>query len=372
MNRTIPMMSAMLGLAFVATPAEAHSRRPPAPELGTVEVMNRTGVPITVSVESGSTRVLTAWETARFRAVEGERTVVATYTQFGKSQTLFATDVRVRDHRSVRLDARPPAAGKVRVINDTGVMATVFANGHEVAELAPRASRILTVPLGYNDMKMVAEGLTIESERLVVNPFGEDTVVGRAPRFADLVVSNPLPFAVQVELERGATRRVPAYGSVVFDDVAVGRTDVTVSRLGGQLVDRDSVDVDPFHGARMRVDLPTTGLVKLESADDDMLRVTLDGRLVATLAPFQETTLLLPRGPGYLEVRELDGTLVMRTIVEVDPLRERDVSFGRVERYDRGQHRPAEAVSDADHDHASCSDRAHGHERDHEHEYASR
>ena len=57
------------------------------------------------------------------------------------------------------------------------------------------------------------------------------------------------------------------------------------------------------------------------------------------MAPFQEVTLLLPRGPGFLEVRELDGTLVERTMVDVDPLREQSVSFGHVERYDRGQHR---------------------------------
>lgn len=367
MNRSILTASALVTLALAPTQAEARSRRHSSPDLGTVEVMNRTGVPLTVSVESGSTQVLSPWETARFRAVEGERTVVATYTQFGKAQTLFATEVHVRDHRSVRLDARPPSAGKVRVVNETGVMARVFDNGREVAELAPGGSRILTVALGYHDVHMIAEGITVESEHFVVNAFGSDTVVGRAPRFADLVVSNPLPFPVTVEVEDGPARRVAAYGKTTFEDVPAGRNEVTVRRLGGHFVDAEVVSVSPFHGARMRVDEPTTGLVTLESADDDMLRVTLDGRLVATMAPFQEVTLLLPRGHGFLEVRELDGSLVERTMIDVDPLREASVGFGRVERYDRGQHRPDEVSS------RSCTEagdhRSHRHaEDDHEDE----
>jgi hypothetical protein len=339
MNRTVPSLLALLGLVLIASPAEAHSRRAPMRSNGVVQVMNRTPVPITVSVEGGATRSLVPWETARFSVPEGNRSVVATYSQFGVTQTLFRTEVRVRDYRVAQVDATPPSVGKVRVVNDTGVMASVLDNGREVAELAPGSSRILTVPLGRNDVHIVAEGITVESEHLVVNAFGDDTVVGRAPRFADLVVTNPLPFAVDLQLDRGGGRRVGAYGSVVFEDVRVGVVDVTVRRLGGQLVERESVRVDPFRGARMRIDAPSTGLVKLESADDDMLRVTLDGRLVATMAPFQEVTLLLPRGPGFLEVRELDGTLVERTMVDVDPLREQSVSFGHVERYDRGQHR---------------------------------
>ncbi len=338
MTRTAPSLLAFLTLSLVASPAEAHSNRSHPRDIGTIEVMNRTPVPITVSVESGGTRVLRPWETAHFSVAAGRRTVRATYSQFSAIHTLFSTEVRVRDHRVVRLDATPPKVGRVQVVNDTRVLARVFDNGHEVADLAPGASRILTVPLGRNDVHIVAEGLTLESEHLIVNAFGNDTVVGHAPRSADLAVSNPLPFAVELTLGCGTSRRVAAYGSTVLDDVRTGRTEVTVRRLGGQFVDQSTVDVDPFHGGRMRVEVPNTGLVQLESADDDMLRVTVEGRLVATMAPFQETTLLLPRGPAYLEVRELDGTLVARSVVNVDPLRSTDMQFGRVERYDRGQH----------------------------------
>jgi hypothetical protein len=358
MNRTVPSMFAILGLALIATPAEARSHR--ARDVGTVEVMNRTSVPLTVSVESGGTRVLSPWETARFGALEGRRTVRATYEQFGMAQTLFATEVRVHEYRSVRLDARPPESGRIRVVNETGVRATVLDNGREVAELAPGTSRILTVPLGRNDVHVIAAGITVESEHLIVNAFDDDTVVGRVPRFADLVVKNPLPFAVDVQVDGRPSRRVSAYGSVVLDDVRTGRTEVTVRRTTGQVVDQSNVSVDPFRGGYMRVDVPNTGLVKLESADDDMLRVTLDGRLVATMAPFQQVTLALPVGAGFLEVREMDGRLVHRTMIEVDPLREVGVGFGEVERYDRGQHRRSEpeAVSCHDGDHTD----AYGHE----------
>ncbi len=348
MNRTVPALLVTLSLAVLSTPAEAHSRRSSTPPVGYVSIDNHAGVPLSVTVEGSGARVVGAWETVRFATYEGEISVGATYSQYGNTYSLAHRDVRVRSHRTTSLTLGAPESGKVKVVNDTGVTASVFLNGRTFTSLTPGASRILTVPLGKTELTMFANGVRVESACLEVRPFSESTVVAHAPAFADLIVSNPLPFAVDVTVDHGSQRRVAASSSTVFTDVRVGRVEVEYERLGGFAIDDEIVNVRAWSGAEMTVNTPRTGLVRLDSDAGEFVRVFIDGRLVSLVEPFAETTLLLPIGPTVLEVRKLEGGLVERSYVVVDPLRTTSLEFGRREEgkhvsYDdeSRHHRPA-------------------------------
>ena len=343
MKTNLPCLLAMLSLAAAATPAEAHSRHGQSWPTGTVLVENRSGIPVSVYVEGSGIRSLRAWETAAVPAVEGYDVVRATYQDQGSTYTLATREVRVRRYRTSVVELSPPTVAHVLAVNDTGVRAEVFVNGREAAELSPGSSRTLSVAPGFARLEMVANGTTVESKRVEVTPLDGTTIVGHAPRFGDIVVQNPLPFAVDISLNGGKERRIEAYGSTRLIGVAVGTAEVSVRRTEGFLVDNERVNVRPWSGGAMIVDVPQTGLVRMQSNDDSTLRVFVDGRLVRMLSPFEDATLLLDRGDATIEVRTLDGRLVTRSFVEVDPLRSRTLSFGRRDgdgRYDEGQHRP--------------------------------
>lgn len=342
MKLPVPALLVTLSLAVFATPADAHSRRPTTPPVGYVTVDNHAGTPVTVTVEGSGARVVGAGETVRFATYEGEISVSATYSQYGNTYSLISRDVRVRSHRSTELSLGAPTSGKVKVVNDTGVAASVFLDGRTFTSLSPGATRILTVPLGMNELTMFANGVRVESTCLEVHPFSEATVVARAPAFADLVVSNPLPFAVDVTVDHGSERRVAANTSTVFPHVRVGRVVVESERVGGYAIDDETVNVRAWSGAEMTVNTPRTGLVRLDSDTGEFVRVFIDGRLVSLIEPFADTTLLLPVGPTVLEVRKLEGGLVERSYVVVDALRTTSLEFGRREHdkrvSDRGDH----------------------------------
>lgn len=329
MKLSLPCLLATLTLATYTAPADAHSRRPTPPATGYVSIDNHAGVPMTVTVEGSGSRVLAAWESGRFATYEGDISVRAAYTQYGSSFSLVNREVRVRAHRTTDVTLNAPDAGKVRLVNDTGVASTVFLNGRTLANLSAGSTRILSVPLGPNELTMVANGVRVESARVDVRPFSESTVVGKAPAFADLIVSNPLPFAVDVTVDHGSARRLSATSSTVFPHVRVGRVEVESKRIGGYLIDEEPVSVRAWSGAEMTIDTPRTGLVKLDNDARELVRVFVDGRLVSLLEPHADATLLLPAGPVVLEVRTLQGGLVERSYVVVDPLRTTSLDFGR-------------------------------------------
>lgn len=358
MKLSVPALLVSLSLAVLSTPADAHSRRSYTPPVGYVSVDNHAGVPVTVTVEGSGARVVGAWETVRFATHEGEISVVATYSQYGNTYSLTSREVRVHGRRTTALTIGAPESGKVKVVNDTGVAASVFVGGRSYASLSPGASRILTVPLGKAELTMFANGVLVESACVEVRPFSEKTLVAEAPAFADLVVSNPLPFAVDVMVDHGSKHRVAANSSTVLPHVRVGRVEVEYERLGGYAIDEELVNVRAWSGAEMTVNTPRTGLVRLDSDACEFVRVFIDGRLVSLIEPFAETTLLLPLGPTVLEVRKLEGTLVERSYVVVDPLRTTSLDFGRRE----GDRRVSERDHDGHHDEGRGDD-GEGHRR---------
>ncbi len=323
---------------------------------GYVRVENETGEALTVRVDGGDARVLSPWETVRFRADSGYVVVSASYRAFGESRLLINKTVKVQSGRTADVELRPPSTALVKVVNNTGVPAELHANGREVTELSPSQSRIVSLPLGSTSLDLVASGRVVEHEHVYLRAFEEETIVGYAPARADLVVYNPLPFSVTLTCDRGLTRTVESRGRVVYDDVAVGNFHLVARRPSGERVDEEQIRVDPWRGGSWTIEPPREGLVRLENEHHEGVRVYADGRIVLMLNAEQDHTLSLPVGPLTLEVRELDGTLVERAALTVDPYRKSTVEFGWDSRpsYTSGQHRPDDDDEhDYDHGHGT-------------------
>ncbi len=324
---------------------------------GYVRVENETSEALTVRVDGNDARVLAPWETVRFRADSGYVVVSATYKAFGESRLLSNKTVKVYGGRTADVELRPPSTALVKVVNNTGVPAELVASGREVAELAPSQSRIVALPLGSTSLDLVANGRVVEHEHVYLRPFEEETITGFAPSRADLVVYNPLPFSVTLTCDRGLTRTVESRGRVVYEDVAVGAFHLVARRPGGERVDEEQIRVDPWRGGSWTIDPPREGLVQLENEHHEGVRVYADGRIVAMLNAEQDHTLSLSVGPLTLEVRELDGSLVERATITVDPYRKSTVEFGWDDRptYTSGQHRPDDDEHDHEYDHGHGS-----------------
>lgn len=334
---------AALGAVLGSAPAEAHSRHARGSDRGIVEVQNRAGVPLTVSVEGG-VRTIDPFETERFVVRTGAAAVRATYEMYGERFTLFAQTVRVGSRGVTHVDATPAEVAQLRLINASGAETEFVLDGREIAELRAGESRIVSVPLGSAELRAFARGVQLESDRVFLRPFEETTLVAEPPAFAQLVVDNPLPIAVEVEVGH-SERRVEAFGRTVFERVPVGTVQVETRRLGGELLDCERVQVYAWSGAHLTVESPSTGLVRLASEDDDVLRVYADGRLVATLGAFATVTVPLPVGNMALEMRTLDGRLVDREYVYVNAFAMPVVDFGQTERH-HGHHARGDSHDD--------------------------
>ena len=329
MKASIPGIVLALALSGLSAPAAASHRRPPARPTGSVVVENHSGVPLTVTVEGTSGRVLAAHESARFATCDGTVDVRATYRQYGSTFTLTERRVRVRAHRTTEVELWAPSQGKVQVVNTTGRESRVLVNGETAATLDVGTSRILTVPLGRNEITVVASGRVVESEWVDVRPFSDETLVARAPSYADLVVSNPLPFPVDVRVDHGAKRRIAGDSTISFANVPVGEAEVESWRIEGYSLSHELVAVRAWTGGRVALDTPRTGLVHVDSDLNQPLRVFVDGRAVSVLEPYADTMLLLPVGSAVIEVRGRDGRLIERDFVAVNPLKPTRLEFGR-------------------------------------------
>lgn len=344
MKPTFPALIASLALAVATSPADAHSRHHrPATPMGVVLVQNTTAQPITVSLGGVAVRTLSAYSTETLLAPVGDAELRATVQLYGRSFELLERRVRISERRTGFVQVEAPTVGRVKVVNDTGVPATAFVNGREVAELGVGASKIVTVPLGKDEITMVANGVQVAERCVTARPFTETSVVGEAPRFASVVVSNPLPIPVAVRVDGFAEREVPARGSVSFAGVPVGGVTVTTERVAGGRLDTDRAYVSPWSGAFLVVEPPRTGFVRLDSHDDDMVQVFVDGRFLTTVAPRGSFVAELPVGDAAVSVTRLDGRPVEFERIQVDPYRTLEVDFGR---YEDGQHRRGEERHD--------------------------
>lgn len=329
----VSVVSVVVG-ALVAgvtvTPAEAGTYiayTAPAYQ-GVVTVSNYSGASVTLYVEGQAPRALAANQTARVSVAAGQPRVRATYRQFGAEYTLQSTRVNVYPGRSSYLALSPDTQARLLVRNLYPQSATVMVNGRSMAALSGGESRVLTVPVGPVDLQLVDGGRTLQSTRMNLTPMTEPAWTVQPPPTGDLVVLNPLPIPVLVSADRGGAQQVAPGGRVELRAIPAGPYHVTVRRLTGEVIDDEVATIRGGQDNFLRVDPPTTGLVDVTSQHWIPVMVRLDGKLLTTILPNQESRVTVPLGWHDLQIVDVQAHVLVDRWVEVDPFEIETVRTG--------------------------------------------
>lgn len=348
-----------LGMATlgVATPASAHSsghhRAYYQPATGSVLVHNDAGASVTVTV-GGESRVVREQGYTAITVPAGELSFRATYHQFGVTRTVESETIYVRPGRTTRVTVDPEDDARVMVENRTELPGELYVNGRYFAKVAAFGSKVVTLPRGKVELTLRAGSRTLVSRLLCMEPFAEPHLVAEPPRFASVMVDNPLPVAVRLVTDGGEVRTVEARGRTRYDGVAVGNFALTATRLSGERIDREVVRVDAFEGGRWCVDAPVTGVLAIDSQYSRGSQVFVNDRLVATLAPEADARAVLGLGWVEVEVRDDRGRCISEDWVEIEPYDVARLTYGHdargEDRYgdDRGDRHHEAATSERD------------------------
>lgn len=337
----------------------------PAPT-GTLVVQNRAPVAITVRVADREVRTLGPYATQVFTVPAGEPRVRASFVQFGVERVLEDRRVYVPPYRSATVDVAPERTARILVSNVNPEPAELLVDGRFVDSLAPFQEEVIAVPAGYHELTLraVGSGRALGRTRMDLRAMTEPRWRVEAPRYADVVVVNPLPIAIDLVCDRGLHRTLAPGARTVYEDVPFGTFHLTARRMTGERVDEEYIPVRTAIDATWRIDPPRTGLVQLDSEHWLPVTVRADGRAVASLAPDQDLRVELPLGWQHVEVRDAQGRTLLDTWVDVDPYDTERVRFG----YDRHQ-RAYDGRVDADDPYDRGDDPRDDHQHDHEHDH---
>lgn len=330
MNVNKSMLLCLLSIA----PAPAFARHPyPVLALGTLTVHNDTSTTLSVSVE-GRRLNLPPQGVGAVSLPAGPATIQASYELYGRSFSLPAETAQVEAHRSSWVELDAPRTALVEVRNEWNRPGTVLVDGRNARSVAAYESAYLSLSAGSHELRFAVDGRTVDSQRLYAQPLREQRFVAEAPRQADLRVSNPHPAALVVSVDQ-QTRTLPAYGQAVFTRVDVGSERVSARRLSGELVDSETVRIDPFGANLWTIDAPRTGLVEVDYDGASPATLLEQGRVLASLAPGQDTRLSLPVGWHELEIRDAYGRRLEKEWVEVEAFELARIDADRRDRLSR-------------------------------------
>jgi hypothetical protein len=319
MNARIPMV--LMSLAF-AGPALAYG--PEYGGTGQILVVNDTGVMMNVSA-AGMHRQIAAGEHAVFFSGAGSTVVNATYAQFGRRELLESDTVFVRPHRTEVVILDRPSQANVLISNNTRFDTELLANNRVVARFQGGESEVVTLPIGNETLTMVARnGEILGSTTMRTRPFGELAWTVEMPG-VDLVVINPLPIDIIVARDRGDGRLVPARGQIAYRRLEPGPIHLTATRVGGDYIDDQTVNVRYDRDMAWTVDAPRTGFVRVINDVRIPTRVIVDGRQIACLSIGETQRVELATGSHQLTVVDERGRLVENQWVDVAPYRIADL-----------------------------------------------
>lgn len=196
--------------------AYAYGQRAPAPT-GVVQVVNRSGTTVTVTVDGQAPRMLGPNQVASLSVLAGEVRVRATFRLFGQELPLETVRTYVTPGRTTSAMLVAPTTARVLVSNSSPVLASVRADGREVATLVPGQERLLTLPARATTIALYADGHLVRTQRLEMRPFDEPRLRVEMPTRGDLVVQNPLPIPIQLVCDRGLVRTLEPYGRTEYE-----------------------------------------------------------------------------------------------------------------------------------------------------------
>ncbi|MDP2312562.1 MAG: hypothetical protein Q8P41_06620 [Pseudomonadota bacterium] len=332
-KRMLPTLLATLVAMFaLVAPSAAYAghRGQPSygPPPGRVLVTNQSGGTVNVALSGQQSRALSSWQTAELLAAPGDTTLRATYLQFGVVRTLQTARLVVNPGRTVGVTLSPEKTARVQVVNQSDRYAQLVVDGQLGAAFNPGEAKVVPMPAGRHDLALTADGRTLSRTRMDLRPFEEPRWLVDVPRAGTLVVTNPLPIAIELVCAKGLVRSVPAYGQTTYATLPLGGFHLTARRTSGEFIDGETADIRAGATTGWRVDAPRTGFVTFDSAHWLGTEVRLDGRLMVTLAPdgAHRTETLV--GWHEVEVRDDRGRVVHQGWVEVKPFDAVRVDFG--------------------------------------------
>ena len=289
-----------------------------APPKGTIEIDNRSGDALKLSLDGASLGTLSSSDYRSVTVEAGRHTLVASYHQLGRDRVLTELRVDVGPSERASLLLRPIESGLVRVDNRTGLDATLRVDGVSQGTLADGASREVKTALGRVSFELVSSGRVLASTVTTVSPYADEAWRAEAPRTGDLSVANPLPVPVLVSVSGVATRTIDPYERATFSRIDVGAATVTAMRLDGAAIAYTTVEIRPYEARLWTIPAPKTGFVQLHNDEARSLRLYVDGRLETTLAPRQDLRLELAAGLHRVEAVDSAGRKVLSVTVDVD------------------------------------------------------
>ncbi len=301
----------LIGAVGYAFPAAAR----PA---GTLQLDNERFGSVSLTLDGRELGTVPADAQRDFRVPSGEH---ALRVRSREGQVVLAQSVLVRPNGSTRVVVMPDQ-GELTVRNATGRGGRLVIDGVDRGPIDPGAVRSLRLRPGTFSVLIRQSDRVLDSVNLSLRAGDRRSWVAQAPTVADMSLRNPLPVAVRVKVEGRPSVMLEPGDRELLRGLPVGRTDVQVFGPGERLLSRSELVIDPFDGASFLVPMPSDGPVRLVNMGDRSMDVLADGRLVATIAPRAEATIILPIGRVELTLRERARNLVIRTDVRVEPFEE--------------------------------------------------
>lgn len=299
-----------------------------APENGELEVRNGAGTTLRLVVDGGGVGELAPGQTRVLSLKAGAHTLRATYVQLGRERELVSQQVGVNPGQRALVRLAPVDEGLVLVENRTGRDASLLVDGRAHARVPSGASVEVVTRLGRVSLSLVENNRVLASTALAVGAYQDLRWRAEAPTVGDLLVLNPHPIPVVVVDARGRSYTVAARGQLRLNDVPVGATRLEARRPTGEPIARAQASVKPYEVATWTVPTPSTGLVAVYNADGRAVSVWVDGVRTANLAPRESARLLLALGTHRVQVRDVQGHLLLDARATVDPYTERALTVG--------------------------------------------
>jgi hypothetical protein len=293
---------------------------------GTVVIDNHTGTRLIVSVDGRATGDVDVGEHRNLPLDAGVHRISLSYVQLGRERVLETRSVQVQQGRSTTMAAEPVDFGLVRIDNHTGRQAELRIDGMPASRLgltgslAINESREVRLPLGRHDLVLVDARTGSELDRLSFNTiaFRDHSWTAAAPRIGDLVLTNPLPMAVLVEVPGRSDLTLAAGQSRTLVGLPVGSMLVSFHRLGGETLADLRVAVAPYEQARLVVPVPNMGVVEVTNHTGRGAIVRVDGRTTSTLQSGQAQRLSLSPGDHRVELVDERGRRLESRMVRID------------------------------------------------------
>lgn len=297
-----------------------------AARTGVVVIDNHAGARLNVSVDGRALGDVGVGEHRTLPLDVGVHRISLSYVQLGRERVLESRSVQVHQGRATTLAAEPVDFGLVRIDNQTGRPAELRIDGMPASRLglagsfAVHESRELRLPLGRHDLALVDARSGVELDRMSFNTiaFRDHSWTAAAPRIGDLVLTNPLPMAVVVEVPGRGDLTLAAGQSRTLVGLPVGSMLVSVHRQGGETLADLRVAVAPYEQARLVVPVPTLGVVEVSNLTGRAAALHVDGRTISTLAAGQARRLSLTPGDHRVELLDDRGRRLESRLVRVD------------------------------------------------------